>query len=64
MVEAWKGFHGQLSAKLSAEERAEFKSNILANAERVARASGGFLGIGSVSSEERTAISELEKLLS
>lgn len=64
LVEAWKAFQGQLAPQLEDKARAELKSSILANAERVARASGGFLGIGAVSNEERSAIQELERLLS
>lgn len=64
LFDAWREYHLALAQHLSDEERAVLKSEIVAKAEKVARASGGILGIASVSSEERQALTELEKVLS
>lgn len=63
LVEAWKAFHVALAATVSPADRAAFAAATLARAERIARASGGLLGIGAVSSGERAALTELRGLL-
>jgi hypothetical protein len=63
LVSAWKDFYGQLQGLLSADERASLKASILERARRIARTSGGFLGMGAVSEGERNAIEELESIL-
>jgi hypothetical protein len=63
LFEAWKSFHAELSPHLSERERLALKEDIVAKAGRVARASGGFLGFGSVSAAEQAALTKLEELL-
>jgi hypothetical protein len=63
LIEAWKAFQTALSGTLSAADRASISAITLARAERVARASGGVLGIGAVSGGERAALAELRGLL-
>lgn len=64
IIEAWRAFHAELAASLSEEERNNMCKRILERAERVARASGGFLGFGAVSKHEMQALQELESWLS
>jgi hypothetical protein len=64
LFEAWKAYHAELRQHLSAAERQELRRTTLERAETVARASGGLLGIGSVSGDERAALQELDRILS
>lgn len=64
LYQAWKDYHEELMPMLGAEERSTLKADVLGKAERVARASGGFLGVATVSNEERDALREITKLLS
>lgn len=64
LFQAWRDFHTELSPHLSADEKTRLREEMLAKAEKVARASGGILGFASVSSEERQALSELQQILS
>jgi|JI7StandDraft_1071085.scaffolds.fasta_scaffold481539_1 hypothetical protein len=63
LFEAWRAFHAELAPHLSERERGALKEDILSKAARVARASGGFLGFGSVSAAEQAALRQLETLL-
>lgn len=60
---AWKAYHAELVTHLSDGERAKLKTEIMAKADKVARASGGLLGFASVSTEEREALNELLAVL-
>jgi hypothetical protein len=61
MMEAWTHYVRGISEKMSAQEREEFKKELIAKARRVAEASGGMLGVGAVSVEEKAILSEMEK---
>lgn len=63
LFSAWKAYHSELATHLSADEKAGLRTEILAKADKVARASGGLLGFASVSAEERQALHELSDLL-
>lgn len=60
---AWREYHEALAPLLKPEEKEALKKEILAKADKVARASGGILGFASVSAEERQALTELERVL-
>lgn len=60
---AWKAYHQALREHLTADERASFREQTLERAEKVARASGGFLGFASVSGEEKSALDQLRAVL-
>jgi len=64
LFRAWKLYHETLARHLSQDERDRLKADLMAKADSVARASGGFLGFAAVSSEERAALAELEEVLS
>jgi hypothetical protein len=60
MIDAWKHYLGGLVEKLTAPERDTLKSEILGHARRVAEASGGLLGIGKISRDEKKVLDEIE----
>jgi hypothetical protein len=61
MLEAWAHYVQGLCEKLTGEEKTLLKKEIIGQAREVARASGGVLGIGAVSEEEKAALAKLEK---
>lgn len=63
LVKAWQDFHRALAARLSAEDRASLRADLTEKAGRIARASGGLLGVGAVSNAERDALARLAALL-
>ena len=63
LFQAWKAYHEALAEHLSADERARLRDQTLERADKVARASGGFLGFASVSGEEKRALDELRAVL-
>lgn len=63
LIATWQSFHTALAAQLSESKRQAIKDDLIARAQRVARASGGFLGFGSVSAAEQAVLEKLEALL-
>lgn len=63
LFNAWKAYHESLAKHLSEEERAVLREQTMARADKVARASGGFLGFASVSADEKRALDELRAVL-
>lgn len=63
LFDAWQAFHVELARHLSDAARASFRSDLQEKAGRIARASGGFLGLGSVSEVEQAALDRLAGLL-
>jgi len=63
LFSAWKAYHEALAEHLSADERARLRDQTLERADKVARASGGFLGFASVSGDEKRALDELRAVL-
>ncbi len=62
MLEAWEHYIQALCKRLSAEEIAELKRNVMALAHKVAQSAGGILGLGNkISKAERDVLEELEK---
>lgn len=60
LLTAWKHYVEALCQKMTDEEVAHFKKEIMEHVTIVAEAAGGFLGIGKISVEERNMISQLE----
>lgn len=60
LLTAWKHYVDALCHKMTNEEVAHFKKEIMEHVTSVAEAAGGFLGIGKISAEERNMISQLE----
>lgn len=63
LFDAWRAYHQALLPKLSADDRTKLKADLHEKARRIARASGGLFGLGSVSAEEREALRKLDELL-
>ncbi len=59
LLEAWKGYAAALVSELDPDEAAAVRDDLLERARGVAEASGGLLGLGSVSREERRMLDEL-----
>lgn len=63
LLEAWKGYAAALVAELDEADAATVRGDIMSRAQAVAEAAGGFLGLGSVSREERRMLAELAAAL-
>ena len=63
LLEAWKGYASALVAELDEADAATLRDDIMKRAQAVAEAAGGFLGLGSVSREERRMLDELAAAL-
>lgn len=61
---AWKSYVEVLKEKLTEHEIHALHDEVIERARKVAKASGGFLGIGSISNEEADVLKELDILLS
>jgi hypothetical protein len=60
--EAWKGYIGSLTAAMPEAERHGLRDAVVGQAEKVADAAGGFLGLGvgnRVSAAERAVLHDL-----
>jgi len=64
LIEAWESCTADLAARLDPEERKKLSEQIMDNAKKVASASGGVLGFGKTSSDEKVALDRLEAALS
>lgn len=63
LLEAWKAYAAALVSELGADDAAAVRNDVLERARGVAEATGGFLGLGSVSREERRVLEELAAAL-
>jgi hypothetical protein len=61
LLAAWGAYAVELSARLSPQERTALRAELVERARHIAEATGGFLGLGSVSEAEKQVIAELEK---
>lgn len=60
LMEAWVGYVSEVSKSLRAEELARFKARVLGEAQAVAEAAGGLLGMGAkISEKERMVLQEM-----
>ena len=60
LLAAWTEMVRGLSERMPPQELAALKAGLMERAKAVARASGGFLGVGAVSSAEQDSIDRLE----
>jgi hypothetical protein len=60
LLAAWQHYVEAICERLSAEERLRLKDELLHHVREAAGASGGFLGFGKLSSEEKAVIGKLE----
>jgi hypothetical protein len=61
MLEAWVQYVRGIGERMTAQEKEKFRHEVLSKARRVAEASGGVLGVGAVSPEERSVLDEMER---
>jgi hypothetical protein len=61
MLEAWVQYVRGIGERMTAQEKEKFRHEVLSKARRVAGASGGVLGVGAVSPEERSVLDEMER---
>lgn len=59
LFEAWQAYLGKLCERLDERDRALLKEELLHATQTTAQASGGFLGLGSVSSSEQEVLDRL-----
>ena len=60
LLEAWSKYIAALCSKLTIEERASLKLETIGQARAVAEASGGILGLGTISTDEQKMLQKLE----
>ena len=60
LFDAWAAYTRSLAETLVPAQRAQLREQVVGLARQVAESSGGFLGIGKVSSPEQTALAEVE----
>lgn len=63
LVSAWKEYASALCAEIDSAARARLREDLMGRARAVAESAGGFLGLGSVSSEEAAVLEDLERAL-
>jgi hypothetical protein len=62
VIENWKHFVQTAAHELTPDQRDELRTGVLRLAEDVAKAAGGFLGLGSkVSKEEQAVLDEVRR---
>jgi hypothetical protein len=64
LVDAWKKYARGIWEQLTDHERVLMREGIMGMAREIAEAAGGFLGVRSISPQERALLEELEKVLS
>jgi hypothetical protein len=61
LIDAWSHYIAGLCDKLTEDEKAAMKKEIVGGALAVAQASGGVLGINKISPEEKAVVTKMEK---
>jgi hypothetical protein len=61
MMDAWVHYIQGLGERLTKQEKSALKAELLGQAMKVAGASGGVLGVGAVSKEEKDVIKKMEQ---
>jgi tellurite resistance protein len=62
LFDAWKNYMQGLCEQMTSKERSDLQQDIISHAKIVAEASGGFLGVGKISSKEKEVLEKLEKV--
>jgi hypothetical protein len=63
-MDAWKKYARSIWEELTEHERVLMRESIVGKAREIAEAAGGFLGIQSISPQEKALLEELERVLS
>jgi hypothetical protein len=64
LFDTWREYIASLLGELDAPAREQIRKDVLERAEKIARASGGMLGVGSISKKERKVLGEIEAAMS
>lgn len=64
LMDAWKKYARDIWEQLTEQERILMREGIVGRAREIAEAAGGFLGMRSISPQEKALLEELEKVLS
>lgn len=64
LMEAWKKYARDVWEQLTEEEQVSMRVSIVDRAREIAEAAGGFLGVASITPNEKALLGELEKVLS
>ena len=64
LMDAWKKYARAIWEELTEHEKAIMRESILGKAREIAEAAGGFLGVASITPQEKALLEELEKVLS
>lgn len=64
LMDTWRDYIGSLLEHMDTFSRERIQKDLLERCEKIARASGGFMGMGSISDAERQVLDEIESALS
>jgi hypothetical protein len=64
LMDAWKKYARSIWEELTEHERVLMRESIVGKAREIAEAAGGFLGVLSISPQEKALLEELERVLS
>lgn len=64
LMDAWKKYTRAIWEELTQSEKILMRESVVGKAREVAEAAGGFLGVASITPQEKALLEELEKVLS
>jgi hypothetical protein len=64
LMDAWKKYTRAIWEELNEGEKASMRESIVGKAREVAEAAGGFLGLASITPQEKAILDEMEKVFS
>jgi hypothetical protein len=64
LMDAWKKYARAIWEELTQSEKILMRESVVGKAREVAEAAGGFLGVASITPQEKALLEELEKVLS
>jgi hypothetical protein len=62
LMDAWKKYSRAIWEELTESERVLMRQSIVGKAREIAEAAGGFLGVASITPQEKALLQELEKV--
>jgi hypothetical protein len=63
LMDAWKKYARAIWEELTESEKVVMRESIVGKAREIAEAAGGFLGVASITPQEKALLEELEKVL-
>lgn len=64
LMDAWKKYTRAIWEELTESEKVSMRESIVGKAREIAEAAGGFLGVASITPQEKALLEELERVLS